>query len=224
MLNTINIFLESIKLVSNRRMDFVCALLLPAIIYSALAGMSRLSDKVFYSFGIDMLALFFYVLVIVIVHRIVLLGAKSVTAWSIFHWTKRESWVFVYVLALDLFIHGYNLAPEYMLIPGLVVMGYLVPRCSLVFPGIAVDHSRSVVRSWRLTRDFQWDMILITVIYPFILMLVFAVLIHLLNIEALLEGLVTGFVFRLLFTIITIYTIVMLSLAYEKITNQSSDI
>jgi len=105
-------------------------------------------------------------------HRIILLGPESVPNWGINKWTFRESYFLLYLLVLFLlsvFIGALAFAPLVISISGIAILLWGLSRVSLAFPGIAVDRDVGFFMSWRLTKENQILMALVTLGVPLVL-------------------------------------------------------
>lgn len=132
---------------------------------------------------------YFYFIVAINTHRIILLGPRSVPTWGIYIPGRRELYFFLYSIAivfiasLPVFPFTFAvrlLAPTSgspfasffaMLLPIPILVGFLYffARLSLVLPAIATDQGWSIRDSWSATKDHQFSMIVVIGIFPFIL-------------------------------------------------------
>lgn len=107
----------------------------------------------------------------VTVHRMLLLGEKAHPGWGLY-WTRRESWFLLYLLGIVLVVLPtlplafIPLAGPWLMIPA---MGYMMARCSLVFPGIAIGQGVSFRRSWEWTRNHQGQAFVLIALVPWLI-------------------------------------------------------
>jgi hypothetical protein len=152
----------------------------------------------------------------VAVHRVLLLGNRADPGLGLF-WTRRESWFVLYLLGIVVV-----LLPAFLLVfiplvgPLMVVpaMGYLMARCSLVYPGIAIDQGMSFRLSWAWTRGYQWPAFVLIALIPWLISYPF----YFLPDTPIMIPI--GVVLHLL---LTVYIVAMLSLLYKMIVLDPND-
>ena len=155
-----------------------------------------------------------YSVIAITTHRVILLGPNSVPEWGITSWSKREIYFFLHFMGLCLITIAavlLNFIPFLGAIAIFVVICWLLPRFSLVFPGVAVDKGVSFKLSWRLTRSYQLLMFLVVVIFPILLIL------PLLVFELIPYG---YFLSNIFIALVIVFQVSALSLTYKKITSE----
>ena len=122
-----------------------------------------------------------YTIFAINIHRIVLIGEKSVTRWGVNRWTIRESLFFLHLIgvillfnstsiffqiikflpATDLWLANNFIGPFFTLI--FFFSLYVVSRVSFCFPGLAIDKCVTFYSSWKLTKNHKVLMIFVTI-------------------------------------------------------------
>lgn len=143
-------------------------------------GMSRLAPEYFLIqllLMLVLLALFLAstTLLATMVHRCVLLGTSDDFGWGLF-WSPRETrfamrMIGLIVIALPAL--PFAMLPVLGPVIAPLVASYLIARCSLVFPAIAVGRPMGYRQSWRATESVQGPLIVALVIVPLLIYLPF---------------------------------------------------
>jgi hypothetical protein len=216
-LNAGKVIAGAAVVVFERWRTFCRALLLPfaalivlGIIESALGGKGAAAL-------VWLLKVPIYAVFAIVTHRIVLLGQDSVPAWGIGRWTRRETLFALHMLGMVLCI-----IPALVLGAGLGALSvwvglfvafagsiWVFSRLSLVFPALAVDKGVSFGLSWDLTERHQWPMVVVCVVYPMLLGIPAIALSRLPNVVVAIP--------EILDTLLTVFTVAALSLAYREI-------
>ncbi|MCP3891994.1 MAG: hypothetical protein GY702_24460 [Desulfobulbaceae bacterium] len=125
---------------------------------------------------------YFYTVIAVATHRLVLLGTEAVSIIGIFRWGKRELKFALYVLLLDLavrflgglvFFAGFEMGPRGFMRVFLILVGIVAivaSRFSLVFPGIAIDEQAPFGDSWEMSKGYSILMLCVVGVAPIVLM------------------------------------------------------
>jgi len=157
-----------------------------------------------------------YVVFAIVTHRLVLLGPPAIPPWGLGRWTRRETLFALHLLgmclcAIPAFVLGLGIGTVFPLLGaavGLCAFVWSTSRLALVFPGIAIDQGVSFGLSWKLTANYQWPMVVIFVLYPLLLGVPAYLLARLPEAFLLAEA---------LDSLMTVFTIAALSLAYREI-------
>lgn len=157
-------------------------------------------------------------------HRLVILGPDAVPRFGLTTISKREvlfiGYSFVVALPLVLlFLPAVVLAGtvggSVLALFALMVGAYVLARLSLVLPGIAVDRLVTLADSWQMTKPHQGGMFFVVVVVPGLLT---AILVLPQVLSGTLEtGPVMLVVGSLVSTLIAVFTITILSIAYRQI-------
>ncbi len=191
------------------RTSLAKALATPFLAYLAIEGCAYLDVPDFISWFLAALAWVVYAIIAITTHRVVLLGPNSVPEWGIASWSRRETYFILHILAFGLIAMGLSLLsfiPIVGVIAALLVICWLLPRFSLVFPGIAVDKGVTFKLSWELTENHQLHMFLIVVLFPILL-----------AIPAIIFGLIPhgSFLSSICAAFVIVFEITALSLTYQ---------
>jgi len=152
-----------------------------------------------------------YIWIVIVTHRITLLGSESVNPWGAYLPGKRELNFIIYSIGLSLvaiplaFLMAIPVLGPFLFY---VLAGYLVSRLSLVIPAIAIDNHYSFIDSWHATKEHQIFIIAIVWLFPMIISLPLELFHTIPQIE-----LIVSFVSILVY----VFTIVMLSIAFKII-------
>jgi len=211
------IILESFSVIFENKVTLSKALAIPFVIYLAIEVCVYFDIPEILSWVLAALAWVIYAIIAITTHRVVLLGPSSVPKWGITSWSKRETYFMLHVLGIGAMAMGVSLLgiiPIIGAIVALVVVFWLLPRFSLVFPGIAVDKGVSFKLSWELTQDYQLHMFLIVIVLPILL-----------GIPTLLFAQIPygSFLSSVLAAFVLLFEIAALSLTYQQITNEVYD-
>jgi len=201
-------------IVNGYRASLAKALAIPFCFYLAIEGCAYLELPDVISWLLAVLSWIVYAVIAITTHRVVLLGPNSVPKWGITSWSKRETYFIFHVLAIGLITMGVSLLgliPVVGLIAALLASCWLLPRFSLVFPGIAVDKGVTLKLSWELTKNYQLHMFLIVILFPILL-----------SIPTLLFALVPygSFLSSVCAAFVIVVEIAALSLTYQQITSE----
>ena len=209
--NTVSIALMYLK---KYRLEYVRALCIPAILVSA--ALSIIPENSEDMSGIHYFLIFFMIFVysfwiVIVTHRITLLGPESVNKWGIYIPGKRELYFILNILGFCLIaipLVFLAIIPTIGHLISYVAICYLIARISLVFPAIATDTKYSLKTAWKATKDHQLYLIVIFLVLPFVL-----------NLPLELIALIPNSEFLILFlnVIINVFAIVMLSIAFKTI-------
>lgn len=196
------------------RLSYAQALFIPALILSVVSisfpenlnGMNNIA----YTF-VFFLMVMSYFWIVIVTHRITLLGPESVTRWGVYIPGKREFYFVIYSISLFLIMIPLAVLAT---IPNIGIFlfygtfGYLFARLCLILPAIAIDKQYSFIDSWNATKNHQLFMLSIVWFLPFVIVLPLELFVSIPNFEL---------VISLLSTMISIFTIVMLSIAFKII-------
>ena len=176
----IKIIIGASVIIYIRRVALSKALLIPFLMFLAMDVLIFKDIPLFLSLLLLVPNIAIYTILAICTHRIVLLGADSVPIWGLRRWTKRETY-FAYHL-IKLMLLGFVFAPVMFFWPlgsilGSPILFYLIARLVLVFPASAIDQGLTFRMSWRLSKNHQSLMILITIFAP----IFFGIPIYLLN-------------------------------------------
>lgn len=196
------------------RLEYARALCVPVLI-SSLVGVNFPENlegmgAIFYALSV-LVMIMFYFLIAIVTHRITLLGSESVTRWGIYIPGNRELYFIFYSIGLVLImipVAVLAMIPTIGIFLFYGAFGYLSARLSLVLPAITIDDKYSFKDSWNATKDHQLFILAIVWVLPTIIFLPLELFDSIPNIEL---------VISFLATIITIFTIVMLSIAFRII-------
>lgn len=172
-----------------------------------------------------------YILIAITTHRVVLLGLDSVSKKSVLSWSKRETSFFLYMLIIsfgtftflglvsvlllnDVGLDISGILSLILILFLVVVVFWFVGRYSLIFPAIAVDKSISFSQSWKLTHDHHFMMLFVVLIFPICV-----------SFPITLIEVVPGafFIASIISTVMTVFMVAALSVAYKKITYADKD-
>ena len=113
-------------------------------------------------------------------HRVVLMGEGAVPRWGIGGWGRREISFILHLLGLT-FAAMFLMALGLVLPPPLAVLvaigiAVVFSSLSLVFPAIAVGDELDVAGAWNLAEGYRLLMVVAVCLFPFVLVLMFALL------------------------------------------------
>jgi len=168
-------------------------------------------ESLFHNFMLYIISLIIYTSVAISTHRIILLGPSSIPKHGFYIPSKRDIKFILYTLVI-----GILMIPTIILVyipyAGVVVMMiaifYLLGRLSLVFPAIAIDQNLSISESWKNSKNYQFSMMIIVSIFPFIVSIPEKLLSYIPHTEILVNilGLIT-----------TVFVVAALSTAFKYI-------
>jgi len=200
------------------KLEYVRALCIPAFITSVVSlsfpENSEGMNTIHYVLSFFMMIIFYFWMVIV-THRITLLGSESVTRWGVYIPGRREFYFMIYSIGLFLImipLAVLAIIPTIGMFLFYSAFGYLFARFILVLPAIAIDKQYSFIDSWNATKDHQLFILVIVWVLPFVIVLPLELFVSIPNLEL---------VISLLNTMITIWTIVMLSIAFKIIDDKN---
>lgn len=227
------LIVDAIRLIFKNAKVLSRVLLIPFIIlvitgYYALLTENNDNVNGFIFFGLSIISLIVQAIYAIDIHRILLLGEKSIPKFGILTLSKREGEYIWFVLGLVLtlimipsilgiFIGAAIFDSKspffFMFIYLLMALTYyLWGRVSLVFPSIAIDKAISYEDSWEYTKNYNIVIIITLMIFPLILSVGLNYFIDLLFSTIILTQLVS--------TIILIFTIGVLSVTYKYLLEQ----
>lgn len=165
-----------------------------------------------------------YVLIAVFTHRIILIGTYQKSITHIFSWGWRETKFLLYtygvyliaLLPLLMFFwfmeeqDGFNgklPVGTILLIVLLIIYAWVVSRFSLVLPAVAIDKPLSLIESWRLTSKYHLQICVAVFVVPILISIVINFMIS--------KVPFLGFVEYIFSSLVTVYTVALLSVAYE---------
>jgi hypothetical protein len=203
--------LGTIAYVFRLKAIFARALLIPFFLYLLLDMTEYLEPIPFLSFSVGFAYLIVHTLFAITTHRIVLLGRESTPKWGILNWSKRETKFVLHMFGLGLMVIPLvvlGFVPVVGMILFLGVMFWFIGRLSLVFPAIAIDQGISFKYSWELTRNYQFLMVLVVIVFPLLLL-----------IPSMLISMVpyTFIITSTLSTLSTVFMVTALSITYREI-------
>jgi len=171
-------------------------------------------ENTFYNFSLSLITFVIYTYVAISTHRIILIGPSSIPKSGIYIPSKRDVKFIVYTLGICiLMIPAVLLAfiPYAGAVMVLIAVFYLLGRLSLVFPAIAIDQHLSFSDSWNNTKNYQFSMMVIVAIFPFVISIP----------EKLLSYLpYTQILVNIISLITTVFVVAALSTAYKNINEQ----
>lgn len=211
------IILGAFYIVYEYRVSLAKALAIPFSAYLIFEGFRYLEVPDFSSWFLAAVAWVAYAIIAITTHRIVLLGPSSVPEWGITSWSKRETYFILHALVVGLIAMAVSLLgfiPIVGAFAALLVICWLLPRFSLVFPGIAVDKGITFKLSWELTENYQIDMFLTVILFPILL-----------GIPIIILGLIpySSFLSSLCAAFVIVFEVAALSLTYKKIISELYD-
>lgn len=153
-----------------------------------------------------------YAIIAITTHRVVLLGPESVPKWGIKSWSRRETYFILHAVGIGLILLPLALLGAIPIIGSIAAVAiylWLLGRLSLAFPGIAIDKGVTFKLSWELTANHQIPMVLVILVPPILL-----------GIPTLLLELAPygWFLSNVFSSLIVVFEIAALSLAYQVIT------
>ena len=199
------------------------ALLIPFALYMTLDAVEILEPSFIASIGFAIAYLMIQTLFAITTHRVILLGPESVPKWGVLKWSKRETFFALHILGLAVLtgiLGGMVTFLVSMLIPFANILGWgsalifigavawLFARLALVFPAIAIDQGVSFKYSWKLTKNHQFLMVLVVVIFP-ALLLIPAYLLSSIQYSFILTSFLSSFA--------TVFMVAALSVAYKMV-------
>lgn len=199
------------------RWRLVKALAIPFSIYVLLDLLTYLNSSAFGTLILWVLNGAVYSVFAITTHRMVLLGADAVPEWGITRWSRRETSFALHLIGVSLLAIPASLPaviPYVGVVITIVLLCWLMGRLSLVFPGIAVDDEFSFGKSWELTEDHQLLMFLVVVVFPLIVA-VPVILLAFIPYTTLLTSLLS--------TLLVVFEVAALSMAFKLITELPSE-
>ena len=163
-----------------------------------------------------LIKLIFYTYIAIITHRVILLGADSVSNWGVYKWTRRETNFSVRIVILGLILlpaDFLSFLPTPISLVATIFFLWAAGRLALTFPGIAVDEKMTFNLSWNWTRNYNFLMLIIVGLIPAI----FSVA----SILMAMQLRYFYFFWNLLLTISLIFEITLVSHAYKSIKNRA---
>ena len=158
---------------------------------------------------------FFYIILAITTHRIILLGPESVSEWGLYVPKLRELYFFLTSVGVGLILAPlgfFSIIPNVGWLITLTVSCYLLARLSLVFPAIATDQEWTLSESWKVTKNHQVHMLSVVAIFPFVISIP----------EMLLNNVPYMNVFtNLLSAFTTVFVVAALSVAFKIITSKA---
>lgn len=208
-----NIVSESLSLTFANRLRLAQSLLVPFSLLMLLDYIKQLESTGIPNILISSLSLIIYTVFTITVHRVILLGEKSVSKWGIYKWSKRETYFFIHFFALLILFILFFIASMFILreagvLVGVLFSAYMFSRYSLLFPATAIDKGLTLKSSWALSKNHKLLMIYIVVLIP----AVFALPMYLIS-----QITDAFWVASIINSIATVYTISFLSIAYSEI-------
>ncbi len=178
-MNPIQVIAAAVMFVCAWRSVFFRTLIVPIALYT---GVSLLSFSYRSGWVLALLLVVFLVahtVIAVTTHRLVLLGEDSIPRRGLRSWSRRETTFLIYffltllcavpaaVLVMVPFIGG---------LLSLVCVLWILSRLSLVFPSIAVGDVLTIREAWTLSSGYQWLLISVVGVFPFLVGMAFDVL------------------------------------------------
>ncbi|MEP7154424.1 MAG: hypothetical protein ABI905_01525 [Betaproteobacteria bacterium] len=198
-LNIANVFLGAILFPWHRRRDVAHALLVPMIFLVGVIVVWNETGASFdpgFAWVVSGVYAFLFILLAVKCHRLVLVDEPVEDAWTLPHWTRRETRFALWAVM----VWGCCVAAFYVtttvcgvIFPGLAGMAsfiapddtaaimkacevagniaywYVFGRFSLIFPAKALDKKGNLVRAWRYSRGNGWRLFAVVCVLPFCL-------------------------------------------------------
>ncbi len=173
------VFIGAIVSIYEARATFLRVLVLPILCVTLIGVIEQISSGGVTSFVVQIINLYFYTVMAVATHRLVLLGTEAVSILGIFRWGKRELRFALYVVLLILvlmilgallFFLGVAINFQGSMLVLLIIYGIVGSRFSLVFPAIAIDAPSSFDDSWNMSRGHSLLMLCVVGVAPIVFM------------------------------------------------------
>jgi hypothetical protein len=206
--------LSAFYLVNYNRVSLAKALVIPFSAYLLIEVLAHLDVPDGIGWVLPVLGWAVYAIIAITTHRLVLLGPNSIPEWGIRSWSMRETYFLLHMLGIGLIAMAMSVLvfiPIAGVLALLLAVCWILPRLSLVFPGIAVDKGVTFELSWKLTKNYQMDMFLIVIALPVVLSIP-ALLLMLIPYGYLLSSVLSLFV--------VVIEIAVLSITYKQITSE----
>lgn len=190
-------------------------LFIPIILIFVISPMSLADSEhgISIGFALALINIFLYVVLAIIIHRTLIIGPDSVSRTTFIPNTRTLKFA-VYSIA-----GGLILVPAVLLIfipvVGIILsymgMAYIMGRCFLVFPSIAIDGNWSFADSWRATKPHQLAVFLAIGALPLTIGFLQQILIGIHNIEIFI-GLISA--------VSSVFTIAVISVTYSHLADE----
>jgi len=194
-------------------------LFLPFVLYILLEVIIENVNGLFLEFSTGIAGLLLQTIIAVTTHRIILLGPKSMEKSGVLNWARRDTSFFMHgvglgLLVIPIFALSFLPMGPIGFVIAIIISMWIVGRLSLVFPGIAIDHNITFKKSWGLTKNYQFIMFLVVIVFP-ILLFIPSVLVSKIP--------YTFLITSLLSTLTIVLTVSALSVTYKLVTNKTYD-
>lgn len=224
-MNASKVIYEALLIVWSNKYRLLQALTYPIILNIILVLSKAIikPDNIFSELVFSLFDCIIYSLIAITTHRIVLIGEKSLPTWGVKKITIREIIFIALIIMLTFLSELASFIPTHIkltpLISFLWLLVYLVTltRICLVFPATAVDKWISFAESWRLTRKYQFKLMIIIIILPIFLFLLFVALFKMLFLFSTPLSKLFPLFMLLTVTLMLVIAIASLSVAYSKI-------
>ncbi len=163
------VFSRAFLAINENRKALLSHLWLPVLFILFLEYVDQQLDSILFSIIIYFLSILVSTIFAITIHRIVILGKNSISDSSGFNWSQRETLFAIHLVALTVLLMGilmFNIIPFFGAIISLLLLGWVLMRLSLVFPGIAIDKGISFSRSWDMTKQYQLLMFIVIIVIP----------------------------------------------------------
>ena len=188
-LPVIAIFCNAFQFVWDKRVRFLCALIIPVVILLALKHLVTLANNDPWKFVQAFINMAIYILFAITCHRLVLVGDQGVPDFGLKTWTLREwrymGWAIVifaiwmlYSFVINSFIvsafvknvEAGGQADAFQSIKSLsyfayIPLLYIFSRLSVMYPAIALDRQVTAQWAWRLTDRNGWRLTVVVSIF-----------------------------------------------------------
>ncbi|MGY0216523.1 hypothetical protein ACWJJH_03930 [Endozoicomonadaceae bacterium StTr2] len=211
--------MESFKIISGaaylafeKRATLLKHLSVPAIAYIVLQQLITPDTSEMGTAGIYLLSGLLQVFVSILTHRVILLGDNPESTMGPGQLIRKAGSFVYYQIGLVMLIVVLVLLPGFIAGPlmyaGMLLALYIVSRCSLIFPAVAIDDDFEFKDSWTVTAQYKMLMVLIVIFFPAALAMA-SVLLSFIPF--------TGILSAALDIITTVLTVTALSLVYQHI-------
>jgi len=228
--NSYSIFGAAISELLENKAPLIKSLIIPFITASLLLYLKDLSTLIIFDIVFLFIAIYLFISMAITIHRIILLGTRSIPPWGLSQLGFREIWYALHAAGLCGFLFVlFKYCWPYILsvistpnigvwsiaitiVATFVSVLWVYSRFSLVLPGIAVNQGVSFSLSWEMTRNHQILTLLAAAVFPVTLSIVISatsLFLLLLPFGKLISN--------ILFIVTCLLCIAMLSIAYRII-------
>lgn len=223
-MNNRDLINEAFKVVFDNQRRFIEALVIPFSMLVGLDLLDLLEVPEVLGWVLGILGLLIYANFAIVTHRLVILGNDSVPRFGLTRVSNRELLFVAYSIGVTV-VPGVLFLPVLMMDEGAIetvytliaamAYVYIVARISLVLPGTAIDKWLTIPMSWSLTSPYQRSMVVVVILFPIVLSMLVGLPIMLIGF--LLPQAALGVLNSIVGTVLLVFTIAILSLAYREI-------